>query len=242
VFVVLPNDAYIPFTIFTPNVNDNYIAGMSDKGTNPSGNPYEKDDPLYIYEVADYIPEIKNYTYEDYTNLTYDDVQLATLKVPNTLTENNCDLLFKYDYTIVPCMDYGRLDHLAVSNTIDFSKLHNFDQSNFSTWKYRIDGNQLRLTFGADIYDMFIGNEEDSQVSKVDALVLEFYDLWGFAGSLEITGKKSYSGIFTKLLTLNTLGALSSKKIIGSVGSGGVITGGYTYDYCHNIGIVKPDG
>ena len=240
VFVVFPSDAYVPFTTFTPNEDDNYIAGMSNKGNDPSGNPYEKDDPLHIYEVADYIPEIKNYTYEDYANLTYDDVQLATLKVPNTLTENNCDLLFKYDYTIVPCMDYGRLDYLAVSNTIDFSKLHNFDQSNFSTWKYRIDGNQLRLTFGADIYDMFIGNEEDSQVSKVDALVLEFYDLWGFAGSLEITGKKSYSGIFTKLLTLNTLGALSSKKIIGSVGSGGIITGGYTYDYCHNIGIVKP--
>lgn len=45
---------------------------------------------------------------------------------------------------------------------------------------------------------------------------MEFYDLWGFAGSLEITGKKSYSGIFTKIISLNSLGALSKQRINGS--------------------------
>jgi hypothetical protein len=62
------------------------------------------------------------------------------------------------------------------------------------------------LTFGADIYDTY----EDY---KVDGLILEFYDCWGFAGSLEILDKKSYSGIFTKIIPLNSFRALSRKKI-----------------------------
>jgi hypothetical protein len=90
-------------------------------------------------------------------------------------------------------MNYGKLDHLAVSNTVDFSKLNDFSKSNIHTWKYRIDDNQLRLTFGADIYDTY-------ETDKVDALILEFYDLYGFAGSVEINNKKSYSGTFTKLI------------------------------------------
>ena len=238
-FAVLPNDVYVPTTYFEPDVTYNYIAGLSNKGTAPSGNAYEKDDPLYLYKIADFIP--KESSNPDETTITYEDVRLATIKIPDTITKNKCDLLFKYDYTIVPCMDYGRLDWLAVSNTIDFSNLHNFDQSNFNTWKYRIDGNQLRLTFGADIYDTFV-DELNSDRSKVDALVLEFYDLWGFAGSIEISGKKAYSGIFTKLLALNTLGALSTKKIVGTVNSSGEIIGNYSSDYCRNIGITKnPD-
>jgi hypothetical protein len=122
--------------------------------------------------------------------------------MPDVLYENGIDLPFKYDYTIVPCMRFGRLDHLAVSNTVDFGKLHAFKKSNFNTWKYHIDGNQLRLTFGAEVFDTFEEN-------KVDALILEFYDHRGFAGSLEINNKKSYSGIFTKIITLNSYNELS---------------------------------
>jgi hypothetical protein len=48
---------------------------------------------------------------------------------------------------------------------------------------------------------------------KVDGLVLEFYDLWGFAGSLTIENKKSYSGEYTKIIPLNALNALSKDKI-----------------------------
>lgn len=196
-FVVSPMDAYVPIKKFTPNYKDNYIAGE----TAPDGN-YPKDDPLYLYTLSDFIPTPNN-------NYTYSDITLAGIKFPNEVMLYNLDLPFKYDYTIVPCMDYGRLDSLAVSNTVDFSKLHLFDQSNFTIWKYHIDGNQLRLTFGAEIYDTY-------EVDKVDGLVLEFYDLWGFAGSLEISNKKAYSGVFTKIIPLNTLNALSKKKISGS--------------------------
>jgi hypothetical protein len=118
-------------------------------------------------------------------------------------------------------MDYGKLDHLAVSHRIDFNKFDDFTASKFNTWKYHIDGNQLTLTFGAEVYDTFEEN-------KVDALIVEFYDLWGFVGSIEINDRKSYSGTFTKLISLNTYDVLSTKKIDGNV---------YTDSYRHNINI-----
>lgn len=157
----------------------------------------------------------------DDASCIYPDVKLASIKLPTSVVANGLDLPFKYDYTLVPCMEYGKLDHLAVSNTVDFSKLHAFNKSEFTTWKYHIDGDQLRLTFGADIYDTY-------ETNKVNGLVLEFYDLWGFAGSLEITDKKSYSGVFTKVISLNALGALSKKHIVES---------NYSSDFSRNIKI-----
>lgn len=132
----------------------------------------------------------------------YEDIKLGSIQIPEKVVDYGLDLPFKYDYTIVPCMEYGKLEHLAVSNTIDFSKLHAFNQSNFHTWKYFIENNHLKLTFGVDVYDTY-------EQHKVDGIFLEFYDLWGFAGSLEITDKKSYSGTFTKIIPLNSLGVLS---------------------------------
>ena len=146
--------------------------------------------------------------------------------MPQVVADNELDLPFKYNYTVVPCMNYGRLDHLAVSNTVDFSQLHAFNHSNFNTWKYHIDESQLRLTFGAEIFDTF---EDD----KVDGLILEFYDLWGFAGSLEINDKKSYSGVFTKILTLGSPNVLSRKLIVGNQ---------YKEGYKHHISITPKDG
>jgi hypothetical protein len=73
--------------------------------------------------------------------LKYPDVKLGTITLPEEPFNNSESFPFKYDYTIVPCMEYGRLDHLAVSNTIDFTHLHDFAQSKFNIWKYHIDGN-----------------------------------------------------------------------------------------------------
>jgi hypothetical protein len=212
-FIVVGMDTYVPVSKFLPNISSNYIKGYSS-----ANGTYPKDDPISLHVVADFIPrksETEVFGYEDLT--------LANVKLPSVLTYNNIDLPFKYDYTIVPCMNYGRLDHLAVSNTVDFSKLHAFDQSNFTTWKYHIDENQLRLTFGADIHDTF-------ETYKVDGLILEFYDLRGFVGSLEITDKKAYSGVFTKILSLNSLNALSNKRVWGD---------GYSTSFKHNINIAQ---
>lgn len=237
-FVVVPQDSFVAYADFVPDPTYNYIKNGDTESypeyVDADGNvlTFEKDDPLSLYTVADFIP-IKSGNIKEASDIIYDDVKLASIKIPLTLVDNKCDLLFKYNYTIVPCMNYGRLDHLAVRNTVDFSKLHNFDQSNFTTWKYRVDGNQLRLTFGADVYDTF-------ETDLVDGLVLEFYDLFGFAGSLEINGKKSYSGIFNKILTLNSLGALSSKRVVGTMGNNSII-GELKDGYCRNINILQPD-
>lgn len=217
-FIVVPIDTFANGMQFVPNPTYNYINGY----TKPSGD-YPKDDMLYIYTVSDFIPENMDseYMQEEENCYKYPDLKLANITIPSVVAQNGLDLPFKYSYTVVPCMNYGKLEHLAVSNTIDFSKLHAFNQSDFTTWKYYISNDQLRLTFGADIYDTY-------EQTKVDGLVLEFYDCWGFAGSLEITDKKSYSGIFTKIISLNAYQALSSKKIVGN---------SYTEDYRRNINI-----
>ena len=125
-------------------------------------------------------------------------------------------------------MEYGKLPHLAVTNVIDLGNLKSFDKSKFNTWKYRIDGSQLRLQFGSEVYDTFEEN-------KVSGLLLEFYDLWGFAGSIELSDKKSYNGVFTKIINLNSLKALSTKRTID-------ITNSNIKSYTRNIGIVKKEG
>lgn len=193
VFILFKNNTLIPLDKFKPHTDYNYING------NTVNQVYPNESPIYVYTTE--WGESQNTE-----SITYEDVVLATIKLPDVVVNNALDLPFKYDYTIVPCMNYGRLDHLAISNTVDFSKLHAFNQSNFTTWKYRIEDNQLRLTFGADVYDTY----EDDQV---DGLILEFYDCQGFAGSLEIVDKKSYSGVFTKIIPLNSLNALSKKRI-----------------------------
>ena len=206
-FMVVPEEIYIDSKKFKPSEEYNYISGVTTQAelNNPEGDPdaYPDENPVSLYIISEFIPS----NVEGQQNyLSYDDIILANIKIPEVIVTNELDLPFKYDYTIVPCMNYGKLGHLAVSNTVDFSKLRAFDQSNFTTWKYYVDENQLRLTFGANIYDTY-------ETDKVDGLILEFYDCWGFAGSLEIIDKKSYSGIFTKTIPFNTLNALSTNKI-----------------------------
>ena len=232
-FVLFPMDTYIPASKFQPDKFDNWIDGYELENPRqpaigidqPTENgkyvPYPKEKPLALYTVADFIPS--NQEGDNY--LKYADLRLGNIKIPYVLTANSLDLPFKYDYTIVPCMNYGRLDHLKISNTVDFSKLHAFNQSDFTTWKYHIDGNQLRLTFGADIFDTY-------ETDKVDGLILEFYDLWGFAGSIEIFDKKAYSGVYTKIIPLNGLNGIGRKKVVDNH---------YSTNYKRNISITPYD-
>jgi hypothetical protein len=147
IFVTVPKDTYVSNKYFIPDTVNNFLK----KGNNYIGeSTYVDEGPIELCKVADYIPEQK-----DDFSIEYPDVKLGDVKIPNTLATNGCDFLFTYNYELVPCMSYGKLDWLSVQNTIDFSKLHNFNLSTFNTWKYRIDGNQLRLTFGAEVYDTF---------------------------------------------------------------------------------------
>ena len=220
-FAIAKKDTLLSNDIFVPNTTDNYIQYQE----KPSGD-YPKDDPLQLYTVDAFIPG--NLEAND-NYLKYNDVKLASIKLPNdavSLSDN--PFPFVYNYTLVPCMNYGKLDHLKVSNTINFANIYNFDKSGITTWKYRIDENQLRLTVGTEVYDA------TSTDFEVDGLILEFYDLWGFAGSLVIDGKASYSGLFTKLINLNSLKSLHNKRVVEDV-SGQEFNGGYL----HNINITK---
>lgn len=169
-------------------------------------------------------------------DLNYEDILFASFRLPKLLVDQGISLPFKYDYTIVPCMEYGKLDYLAASNTVDLNNLYNFNASKFTTWKYRIDNNQLTLTVGSEIFDTF-------EQYKVDGLFLEFYDWRGFAGSVEISGKKSYSGKFTKIIPLNTLKAISNKKINYFFNEDGSVSqfGKFIDTYERNVNII-PDG
>lgn len=208
-FLVVPMDAYVTTDKFQADPSLNYIQGCE----KPEGN-YPKDDPIVMCTVAEFVPE--KYTKKDQNNNDievvnqYPDLKLAGVKIPGIFTANNLGLPFKYSYTLTPCMNYGKLDHLSVSNVVDFGNIHAFDKSNFTEWRYHLDGNQLRLTFGAEVFD----THEDV---KVDAIILEFYDMWGFAGSVEISNKKSYSGTFTKLIAMNSVGGLSKNRIHNGV-------------------------
>ena len=228
-FMVPYRDTYLLPNHFTPDSLKNYILGKP-KPSKANEHNYSKDGlqydvPISLHTLASFIPQ-KQEVDNEIKITQYEDLKLGTLKLPQVVADNELDLPFKYNYTVVPCMNYGRLDHLAVSNTVDFSQLHAFNHSNFNTWKYHIDESQLRLTFGAEIFDTFEDN-------KVDGLILEFYDLWGFAGSLEINDKKSYSGVFTKILTLGSPNVLSRKLIVGNQ---------YKDGYKHHISIAPKDG
>lgn len=143
----------------------------------------------------------------DSNYLNYSDIKLGSIKIPKEIFDDNHTFPFKYNYTLVPCMEYGKLENLKITNTINFDNIKNFDKSDFNCWRYHIDGNQLKLTFGAEIYD-------STSDEKVIGLFLEFYDHNGFVGSLSIDGdRKSYSGEFTRILSLDTPNVLSNNKI-----------------------------
>lgn len=220
-FAIAKKDTLLSNDIFVPNTTDNYIQDQE----KPAGD-YPKDDPLQLYTVDAFIPG--NLEAND-NYLKYNDVKLASIKLPaDAVNLSDNPFPFVYNYTLVPCMNYGKLDHLKVSNTINFANIYNFDKSGITTWKYRIDENQLRLTVGTEVYDA------TSTDFEVDGLILEFYDLWGFAGSLVIDGKASYSGLFTKLINLNSLKSLHNKRVVE-----GVSGQEFSDSYLHNINITK---
>ena len=186
----------------------------------------EYKNPFYFYRPETYHETVLNTDTDEYNA-----INLGSIVLPentNSMTQNqSSELPLVYKYTLVPCMSYGKLQNLAVSNTIDFRNIDNFGASKFNVWKYRVDGPTVHLQFGAEIYD--------THVDPVSALVLEFYDLWGFAGSIIIDNKKAYSGTFTKILTLNTIGQLSNKKVPFIYKIGDQNTGDYTINYQRNI-------
>ena len=122
-------------------------------------------------------------------------VKVATVK-KNKSDENTKDAEYYIDYTVCPCMPYGVLDHLAISNTIDFNK--NQDGSvNLDTWKYYVNADSITLNYGLTT------NLKDDENEVVEKVVMEFYDNQGLSASYEIKNQDTFDAKFTEYIELD---------------------------------------
>ena len=122
-------------------------------------------------------------------------VKVATVK-KNELDKNTKDTEYYIDYTVCPCMPYGVLDHLAISNTIDFNK--NQDGSvNLDTWKYYVNADSITLNYGLTT------NLKEDENEVVEKVVMEFYDNQGLSASYEIKNQDTFDAKFTEYIELD---------------------------------------
>ena len=122
-------------------------------------------------------------------------VKVATVK-KNKLDENTKDAEYYINYTVCPCMPYGVLDHLAISNTIDFNK--NQDGSvNLDTWKYYVNADSITLNYGLTT------NLKEDENEVVEKVVMEFYDNQGLSASYEIKNQDTFDAKFTEYIELD---------------------------------------
>ena len=145
---------------------------------------------------------VNNYFHKDVPTLITDEFSLRRTTAVNitdsdneqqtVILDNDLSKLV-WNYTIAPVMPYGVLDYLAISGSIDFSKLGT-GLIDLSTWRYYASGNVLTLTWGLDAYA-----EPNKGIAEV---VFDFYDNQGLAASYHNTGKTSYSGTFTESIVL----------------------------------------
>lgn len=122
-------------------------------------------------------------------------VKVATVK-KNELDKNTKDAEYYINYTVCPCMPYGVLDHLAISNTIDFNK--NQDGSvNLDTWKYYVNVDSITLNYGLTT------NLKEDENEVVEKVVMEFYDNQGLSASYEIKNQDTFDAKFTEYIELD---------------------------------------
>ena len=122
-------------------------------------------------------------------------VKVATVK-KNELDKNTKDAEYHIDYTVCPCMPYGVLDHLAISNTIDFNK--NQDGSvNLDTWKYYVNADSITLNYGLTT------NLKEDENEVIEKVVMEFYDNQGLSASYEIKNQDTFDAKFTEYIELD---------------------------------------
>lgn len=120
-------------------------------------------------------------------------IKIATVKKDDLKKENQ---EYSIDYTVCPCMPYGVLEHLAISNTIDFNK--NQDGSvTIDTWKYYVNADSITLNYG------FNTNLKEDENEIVDKVVMEFYDNQGICASYEIKDQDTFDAKFTEYIQLD---------------------------------------
>lgn len=124
-------------------------------------------------------------------------VQLPILSTENNIITYSDTSPFVWNYTITPAMPYGLLPNLAITGSIDFSKVGS-GYVELNEWHYYVDSNVLTLKWGLEAY-----LEENKKISEVS---FELYDNKGLCGRYVVPQKESYSGTFTEVLQLGTEG------------------------------------
>ena len=128
-------------------------------------------------------------------------VYVCSIKVPNKIGTEEFNLpACILNYTVTPAMEFGLLEHLAVTNELDLSKLgKNVKQLN--TLRYYASSDALMLTLEPEIYD--------TETETVTGIGLDFYDMCGFCGSYSIDNRESFSGDITLNIPFRSKDALN---------------------------------
>lgn len=128
-------------------------------------------------------------------------IYICSIKVPNKIGTEEFNLpTCVLSYTVTPAMEFGLLEHLAVTNELDLSKLgKNVKQLN--TLRYYASSDALMLTLEPEIYD--------TETETVTGIGLDFYDMCGFCGSYSIDNRESFSGDITLNIPFRSKDALN---------------------------------
>lgn len=121
---------------------------------------------------------------------------LCSLTVPSKFDSYIFRLPYKLQYEVTPAMSFGLLEHLAVSNEIDFS-LIGTKVIQPTGFKYFSSQDLVTINIDSDIY------EEENH--KVTEMALEFYDVNGFCGSYFFENRESYSGNLVANIPFNSV-------------------------------------
>lgn len=128
---------------------------------------------------------------------------------------------FIYNFDVVPTIGlvngnaYGRLDHLKVGLSIDFNKVGTGDVD-FYTWKYHNSTDTSILTYGINPYP--------KPGFSVQFVQIDFYDNQGQVAQYILDDRKSYNGIFSEYINLDSQSPnirISKYKINVDPGSSG---------------------
>ena len=163
---------------------------------------------------------INNYFHKDIPK-KIGTVSISKSTIVNKISVANDLSKMIWDYKIAPAMPYGVLDYLAVSGSIDFSKIGTGD-IDLTQWRYYNSGNVSTLTWGLDAY-----TEPNKGIAEV---VFDFFDNQGFAASWHVTGKSSYAGTFTEQIILGQQNSSYKMSAVDAYGKSDYIHAGLEDD------------
>lgn len=99
-----------------------------------------------------------------------------------------------YTYKMMPAMSFGKLPLYEVTKTIDLNK-YGSGEVELTEWRYNIIDSKLYLSWGLSTY-----LKDDESIESLDFVFIPYDNNSEIIGS--ITGKSSYDGSFTEIITL----------------------------------------